>query len=184
MNLDCEKGHSVAELVQNLAEAIAWCSSRPRPWSPFATFRSADIAPRFGSNSRKSWIQSVANQRRRALGAGTISLQRKFYGYEGRLLAYFPDENLACGVAEPETQGFFTVDNVPPWDTWVAYLHEDEQTNYLLAWVPGPLTRMVEGGVRVIPEQCVGWVDERCPQLVKSLAAQGVELAAFGSSAH
>jgi hypothetical protein len=183
MNLDCEKGHSLAELVQNLAEAIAWCSSRPRPWSPFATFRSADIAPRFGSNSRKSWIQSVARQRRRALGAGSISLQRKFCSYEGRLLAYFPDENLACGVAEAETQGFFTVDNVPPWDTWVAYLHEDQQTNYLVSWVPGPLTRIVDGGVRVIPEECVGWVDERCPQLVKSLAAQGIELAEFGPGA-
>jgi hypothetical protein len=177
MNLDREKGHSLDELVQNMAEAIAWCSSRPRPWSPLATFRSVDIAPEFGSDSRKSWVQSVATQRRRALGGGNISLQKKFYGYEGRLLAYYPDENLACGVAEVETQGFFTVDNVPPWDTWVAYLHEDDRTNYLLAWVPGPLTRIVGEGIRVIPEECVGWLDVRCPHVVESLTAQGIELA-------
>ena len=138
MNLDCEKGHSLAEFVQNMAEAIAWCASRPRPWSPFATFRSPDIAPEFGSNSCKSWIQSVAKQRRRALGGGRISLQKRVYRHEGRLLAYFPDDNLACGVAEAETGGFFTTDNVPPWDTWIAYLHEDRQTNYLVAWVAGP----------------------------------------------
>ena len=107
MNLDCEKGHSLAEFVQNMAEAIAWCTSRPRPWSPFATFRSPDIAPKFGRNSRKSWIQSVAEQRRRALGAGPISLQKRVYRHEGRLLAYFPDDNLACGVAEAETGGIF-----------------------------------------------------------------------------
>ena len=177
MNLDREKGHSLDELVQNLAEAIAWCSSRPGPWSPLATFRSTNIAPEFGSNSRKSWIQSVAKQRRRALGGGSISLQKRFYGYEGRLLAYFPDESLACGVAEPETQGFLTVDNVPPWDTWVAYLHEGDQTNYLVSWVPGRLTKLVDEGIRVIPEECLGWVDVRCPHLVESLAAQGNELA-------
>ena len=176
MNLDCEKGHSLAEFVQNMAEAIAWCASRPRPWSPFATFRSPDIAPEFGSNSCKSWIQSVAKQRRRALGGGRISLQKRVYRHEGRLLAYFPDDNLACGVAEAETGGFFTTDNVPPWDTWIAYLHEERQTNYLVAWVPGPMTTMVDGGVRVIPEECVGWVDERCPQLIEALASLGIEL--------
>jgi hypothetical protein len=175
MNLDCENGHSLGDLVQNMAEAIAWCSSRPRPWSPLATFRSIDIAPEFGSDSRKSWIESVVRQRRRALGGGNISLQKKFYGYEGRLLAYFPDENLACGVAEVETQGFFTVDNVPPCDTWVAYLHENDRTNYLVAWVPGPLTGIVGEGIRVIPEECVGWLDVRCRHLVTSLAAQGIE---------
>jgi hypothetical protein len=36
----------------------------------------------------------------------------------GRLLAYFPDNNLACGVAEVESQGFFDTNNIPPYDTW------------------------------------------------------------------
>ena len=185
MNLDHDKGHSLGELVQNMAETIAWCSSRPRPWVPLVSFRSIDIAPEFGSNSHKSWIQSVATQRRRVLGSGNIASKKKFDGYDGRLLAYFPDESLACGVAEYETQGFFTVDNVPPWDTWVAYLHdEDDQTNYLVAWVPGPLTRIVGEGIRVIPEECVGWADVRCPHLVKSLAALGIEFARVGSGAN
>jgi hypothetical protein len=94
MNLDREKGHSLDEFVQSMAEAIAWCSSRPRPWSPLVTFRSIDIAPEFGSNNHKSWIESVVRQRE---------------------------------------------------------------------------------GIRVIPEECVGWLDVRCPHLVKSLAAQGIE---------
>jgi hypothetical protein len=40
----------------------------------------------------------------------------------GRLIAYSPDFNLACGVCEVETKGYFDVDNTPPWDTWVALL--------------------------------------------------------------
>jgi hypothetical protein len=81
-----------------------------------------------------------------------------------------------------ETQDFFTTDNVPPWDTWVAYIHEDQRTNYLVSWVPGPLVRMVDGGLRAIPEECVGWVDERCPQLVAALAARDIRLAEMKNS--
>ena len=117
-------------------EAAGAFLASTRALSPFsATFEACrDIAlPIRQRQSQVHAIQSVATQHRRTLGGGNISLQKKFHGYEGRLLAYFPDENLACGVAEAETQGFFTVDNVPPWDTWVAYLHEDDQTNYLVA---------------------------------------------------
>ncbi|WP_407156062.1 hypothetical protein [Bradyrhizobium sp. STM 3557] len=177
MDLDRENGHSLEELFQNLAETAAWCGSRPRPWSPFATFRSADVAPEFACTSRKAWVQSVADQRRRRTFVGSKISFQKIYSFQGRLLALFPDDSLACGVAEAETEGFLTSDNVPPWDTWVAYLYEDSRTQYLVSWVPGSLVRMVDSGIRVIPEECAGWVDERCPQLAEALAARGVEFA-------
>jgi len=132
MDLDHENGHTLDEVVQRLAETIAWCSSRPRPWSPSTTFRSADIAPEFGRTSRKAWVQSVAHLRHLRLGGAKISL-RKIYGHHGRLLAFFPDDSLDCGVASDETEGFFTDGNVPPWDTWVAYLQENVNTSYILA---------------------------------------------------
>jgi hypothetical protein len=175
MNLDHQKGHSLDELIQNLAETIAWCSSRPRPWSPLVSFRSVEIAPEFGSSDRKSWVDSVAKQRRRALGGGKHSLQERIHWYVGRLLTYFPDENLACGVAEAETGGFLTVDNVPPWDTWVAYLYEGDQASYLVSWVPGKMTTVVDSGIHVNPEKCFDWADRRCPHLVKSLAERGLK---------
>lgn len=108
------------------------------------------------------------------MGQGKIAFE-KIYHFHGRLLAFFPDESLACGVANSETQGFFTDDNVPPWDTWMVYLQEGGQTNYLVSWVPRSLVEMVDGGVRDIPEECVGWVDERCPHLIKALVARGLE---------
>ncbi|MGJ5034983.1 hypothetical protein ACQR13_12830 [Bradyrhizobium sp. HKCCYLRH3059] len=73
MNLDHENGHTLDEVIQHLAETIAWCASRPRPWWPSTTFRSADIAPEFGSRTRKAWVQSVAQQRRCRLGGGNIT---------------------------------------------------------------------------------------------------------------
>jgi hypothetical protein len=176
MNLDYQKGHSLDELIESLADTIAWCSSRPQPWSPLVSFRSIDIAPEFGSNDRKSWVDSVARQRRRALGGGKHSLPKRIYWFEGRLLAYFPDENLACGVAEAETGGFLTVDNVPPWDTWLAYLHEDDRATCLVSWVPGKMTRIVDSGIKVNPENCFDWVHVRRPHLLESLAERGLEI--------
>lgn len=96
--------------------------------------------------------------------------------FQGRLLAFFPDDSLDCGVAHDETEGFFTEGNVPPWDTWVAYLQEGPTTSHILAWAPGPLARMVNDGIRVIPEQCVEWIDERRPHLIEALAARGLHI--------
>jgi len=177
MNLDHQKGHSLDELIQNLAETITWCSSRPQPWAPMASFRSVDIAPEFGSNDRKSWVDSVAKQRRRRLGSRKHSLPGTIYARsEGRLLTYFPDESLACGVAEVVTGGFLSINNVPPWDTWVAYLHEDERTAYLVSWVPGKMTEILDSGIDANPEECFGWADLRRPHLVESLAASGLKI--------
>ena len=177
MKVDHQRGHSLDEFIENLAETIAWCSSRPQPWSPLASFRSIDIAPKFGRKDRKSWVDSVAKQRRHALGRGKHSLPEQIYArWDGRLLAYFPDENLACGVAEAETAGFLTTDNVPPWDTWVAYLHEDDRTNYLVSWVPGKMIRSVASGIDVNPEKCFDWLDLRCPHLMEPLAERGLKI--------
>jgi hypothetical protein len=103
-----------------------------------------------------------------------------FAPFHGRLLAFFPDESLFPGrefglrCRKRRNAGVFTDDNVPPWDTWVAYLQQDRQANYLVSWVPGPLVRMVDSGVHVIPEECVGWVDERCPQLIEALVVRAL----------
>jgi hypothetical protein len=95
----------------------------------------------------------------------------------GQTVSVLPGRKSRLWRCGGRTQGFLTVDNVPPWDTWVAYLHEDAQTNYLVSWVPGPLIRMVGEGIRLIPEECAGWVDVRCPHLIDSLAARGIEFA-------
>lgn len=84
----------------------------------------------------------------------------------GRLIAYSPDFNLACGVCEVETKGYFDVDNTPPWDTWVALLDAPNAKHWessLIAWVPSVFVPLVQAGINVIPEQCVLWLDD-CPR--------------------
>ncbi len=73
----------------------------------------------------------------------------------GRLLLYAPEDNLADGAAEYVSLGFFDVDNVPPWDTWIAVYGK-----YLVSWVPAQLFRFVQEGLDVNPEQCILWADD------------------------
>ena len=72
-----------------------------------------------------------------------------------RFLLYAPEENLADGAAEYASFGFFDVDNVPPWDTWVTMFGK-----HLVSWVPPLLFRLVQQGLDVNPEQCIVWADD------------------------
>jgi hypothetical protein len=80
----------------------------------------------------------------------------------GRLLAYFPDDELSDGAAEAETRGFFDVNNAPPWDTWVALFRDEggdvSTSDCLVSWVPGTLVKSVDRGIFVNPEGCIRWL--------------------------
>lgn len=73
----------------------------------------------------------------------------------GQLLVYAPEDNLCDGAAQVQSLGFFDVDNVPPWDTWVAM-----EGKYLLAWVPPQMLKFASAGVEVNPEECIKWADD------------------------
>jgi hypothetical protein len=70
----------------------------------------------------------------------------------GRLLCYAPDENLSDGAARFASKGYFDVENVPPWDTWVSFLE-----GHLISWVPPQLIELVTSGIDVNPEGCIFW---------------------------
>jgi hypothetical protein len=72
----------------------------------------------------------------------------------GRLLRYFPNENLADGAAQYSSNGFFDVDNIPPWDIWVHY-----SDSTLISWVPAKLFVLAQNGIDVNPERCIRWAD-------------------------
>ena len=173
MKLDIKNGHSIEELLQSLSETIAWCSSRPKPWNAMRSFRSPEIAPEFGSTSRKEWVDSVISQRKHLFG-GKIELNKDIL-YKGQLLIYFPDESLDHGLEESETEGFVTETNVPPWDTWIAYLYGKNE-NYLVSWVPNEMIKLVDDGINVSPEECFNWLGLRANELKDTLKLNGIEL--------
>jgi hypothetical protein len=99
------------------------------------------------------WANAVAEvvTRRSRLTAGT-SAEKRDTNVGGRLLLYTPSENLACGAAEASSNGFFDVNNVPPWDIWV---HFSEGT--LVSWIPPALLDVAQMGIYVNPEACIRW---------------------------
>lgn len=70
----------------------------------------------------------------------------------GRLLVYFPHENLADGAADFSSNGFYDVNNVPPWDIWVSF-----SDGALISWVPLGLIEVAHMGIDVNPEECIRW---------------------------
>ena len=149
---------------QRLAETIAWCAPRVRGDDPRHSLRSDELRPSYLENSRESSVRTVASRRERAVkldpASGPASRRA------GRLLVYFPDANLADGAAEVASRGFFDVDNVPPWDTWIALANDGPAIvdssfhEYVIAWVPRELIGEAQAGIDVNPEECIVWLDD------------------------
>jgi hypothetical protein len=92
----------------------------------------------------------------------------------GRLLVYYPDEELADGAAEEASGGFFDVENVPAWDTWVGLYQDERGEDYLVSWVPPSFREIVGEGIRVNPEECIHWISETDVPLLAYLRSLGV----------
>jgi hypothetical protein len=146
-----------------LAETVAWCAGRADPANPQACLRDPYLAPRPLEPSYFEAVHHVALNRQLKLGRGWLRPTQPLSG--GRLLVYFPDAELSDGAAEAETGGYFDVFNTPPWDTWVAFVHEPGDAdssfaNYLIAWVPPSFVGPASMGIRINPEGCIAWLDE------------------------
>ena len=169
--------------IRNLTEAIVWCTASGSLSNPEASLRTCEptilIPPRdqvFGVCSSRS--MSLWHSAR-----GNPPAVTDLCG--GRLVAYFPSFNLADGAAAAESKGFFDVDNVPPYDTWVWMVRNvrtsayadgargEMDANYLVAWVPPDLIQLANAGVAVNPEACILWLDTLDDEFVRSLRRLG-----------
>jgi hypothetical protein len=178
--------HDQRQFVERLTEAILWCrdaGSLLRPRTSLRTFKPSlkDL------ESQNGQVFSVALDRRARLrSVGKLHGPRATDSCGGRLLAYFPDDNLADGVAEAESKGFFDVENIPPYDTWVwmvrnirAFEYKDGtpgemEANYLVAWVPPDFIPLAGGGIDVNPEGCIVWLDTLDDEFVQSVRRLGL----------
>lgn len=168
---------ALEQFYGRLAQTIFWCASRADKLNPKTSLRSAELRPHLLEENRASAVDTVIHARQLygGLDIRKATIPRDFGG--GRLLIYFPNVDLACGAAEQETAGFFDVNNVPPWDTWVAYLQDEYNTGsfdteYLIAWVPSEFVSIANAGIEVNPEQCIMWLSDTSVELAKSLRAQ------------
>jgi hypothetical protein len=119
--------------------------------------RSPAIAPneslsdaRADEEQKTEIVRSVVRKRSKLV----FTAERPVDPNTGKLLLYTPDDNLADGAARYASQGFFDDDNVPPWDTWVAF-----SQGALLTWVPPQLLQLAQSGIDANPECCIRWAN-------------------------
>ncbi len=156
--LDMESGDSFDVFLQRLTETIDWCAPRASLSDPKHCLRTPELAPEPLAGGRKAVLHSVACSRHIALRWPKPRMAKSLAG--GRLLGYEPDRNLSDCAAKGVSEGFFDCLNVPPWDTWVAYIHETGGEDYLVAWIPPAVLTLAAEGISVNPEDCIWWVDE------------------------
>ena len=162
-----------------LAQTIFWCAPRADIANPLTSLRTPELRPRLLEESRSAAIDTVVHARELYGGIDIRTAAIPPDLGAGRLLIYFLNTDLACGAAEYETAGFFDVNNVPPWDTWVAYFHDEYNadffdTEYLIAWVPPELVSLANHGIYVNPEQCIMWLSDTSVELAKVLRAENL----------
>jgi hypothetical protein len=119
--------------------------------------RSDRLRPKFPSGrcpTDNDWAQSVCEvlATRSQIFRSESPVVDLAFAEGGRLLLYFPQENLACGAAQVSSGGFYDADNVPPWDLWVAYADRA-----VWSWVPPALIEVAQLGIDANPEQCIQW---------------------------
>jgi hypothetical protein len=156
------RGHLAAK--NELSETQAWCVAKADLARPKDCLRDERLRPQLLPPSRLDAVDEVRHSRR-LYSDRHVSADLKTVIAGGRLIAYRPDFNFACGMSEVETKGYFDVNNTPPWDTWVALLDAPNAKHWessLIAWVPPPFVPLAQAGINVIPEQCVLWLDD-CP---------------------
>jgi hypothetical protein len=171
-----------------LAQTIAWCAPRADANDPAGSLRSTLLRPKMlGANGRLeiSSIVDVRSYSDPAMKAAT-EVQSSVDLQGGRLLVYFPEEELADGAAEAETAGFFDVFDAPPWDTWVAMLGSakdrveyNERRSYstgpyLVSWVPPAFLDLAAAGIAVNPVACIRWLEDTDIPLRARLRERGV----------
>ncbi len=161
-----------------LTQTIAWCSSRINPEEPATCLRSFDLRPPGSwllSRLDLSWeyiVNAVAQERGQWLhnfGELPIGLQ------SGRLLmATSITDGTEDGATEVETQGFFDIEDLPPWDTWLCYLPGDPSNpryrhGCLVSWVPCEFIEVVEAGMEADCMDCLRWADNEDTTFTRQL---------------
>jgi hypothetical protein len=161
-----------------LAQTIAWCEPRADLADPRGSLRDDQLSPPVLEPDRQATVRGVVSSRDwrpEVRAASPVSSAADLRG--GRLLVYFPDEELSDGAAEAETRGFFDVNNAPPWDTWVGLFRDDEagrSGDYLVSWVPRLFVELVDRGIYVNPEECIRWLDSTNLAVAAHLRAQKI----------
>jgi hypothetical protein len=167
---DVDLSRSLDPLWERVGDTVAWCRTHVDACEPQRCLRRDETRPRALERDYFTAVSMAASPRRHRDRKEDHPL------VGGQVLVYFPDDDLADGAAEAESEGFFDVHNAPPWDTWLAMVEDanrSEKNPYLIAWVPDELIHFAQRGIDVNPEECILWLKD-CAVAMRSLLLEVV----------
>lgn len=162
-----------AEIDARAAETSRWCSGllQTSAASLSGRYRSQALRPRDIAmrgarlqglsednihRERGGVVEKLVADRAKLLES--IGDARPMVG--GELLTFDVDASFYDGVAAVETHGFFDEEDLPPWDTWVAYGVVKNLAPRLISWVPQEHVKLVERAVAVHVCDAYAWLRE------------------------
>jgi hypothetical protein len=117
---------------ERLAETISWCL-RAVKLGPLGT---SLRTPTYVPPPALPWpdtVRAVAEARLKVLGRSWRRTLDPLGG--GELLIYRTGHPGSGGRARDVSEGYFDGRDIPPWDTWVAWIEEPDR-QYVVCWVP------------------------------------------------
>jgi uncharacterized protein (TIGR02996 family) len=186
----------VALLRVRIGEAAAWCKTirglqlrspelRPaRLLSEFEVVEGRPVWRHADSAAKQAVVNDLARQRADLLRLqGRLPTEPASGLHRGRLLLFDTEATpTLIGGPSLETDGYFDRDNVPGWDTWLAYVDDQAawtadwgvRRPWLVCWVPSYLLGAAAAGVRLNPVKSLIWADEARTVLGLRLRAAGL----------
>ena len=145
--------HSNEEILRAAQDVDAWCKLKFDKNCKRESLRQQEIFPQLLVGEHKS-VDGVIVQRRAELRIMGITPTEKYL--KGKYLVFSSYQSMSDCLPEENTEGFFDVNDCPPWGLWVGY----KEPNYLICWVPEYLYELVEIGLSHSSCDPFWWLDE------------------------
>jgi len=166
---------------KRLNETVAWCNKHIVPDDPARSLRSLDLrpptlrlCPRLNIDLHDV-VQAIADERAHWV---TVWNLKSSGVTNGRLLiCTSATESIPDGAVTEESKGFYDDDDMPPWDTWLCYLYNEEilsnrklyRREYLVSWVPPEFIDLANIGVEMHFLGCMTWAKEEDTPFTRQL---------------
>ncbi|MBI3651431.1 MAG: hypothetical protein HY231_10465 [Acidobacteria bacterium] len=165
-----------------LAETIKWCLPLANALNPKESLRSDKLRPVIANtdsdllympNERLRSISNLLKTRSRLLNqkVSPVSSHEDLKG--GKLLAYFPDENVWDGASEVASFEFLDGRDAPAWDTWVG-LFKNPSRDFILSYIPQSFIKFVQAGIDVNCMDCIQWLEDTQTNVATELLNKGI----------
>src|SRR5262249_42150343 len=153
------------QVVQRLAETVAWCSRHARADDAGASTRTPELRPPIMAHrgndllrrllvspaEPRAAVEHLCAARRRALERLAIAVPPVGADVAGGRILYTTIDTDSCECATGPSNGYLDLDDLPGWDTWFYHRDTGSHGGSIYCWVPPPLVELADRGLQTLP---------------------------------